>query len=90
MKSCFLRARLRGSRARLRAAILAAFAFALIAPASAEDAAAPKPCGGKDLAEGLDLSEARLARADDLVNSQGLLWRIERRRHHGRAELSDC
>ncbi|MGD0642361.1 MAG: TraB/GumN family protein [Roseiarcus sp.] len=78
MTSCLSRARLRGSRARLRAAILAAFALALVAPVSAEEADAPKPCVGKDLAHGVDLSKARLAHADDLVNSQGLLWRIER------------
>ncbi len=63
---------------RLRAALFAAFGFALAWPVFAEDAAAPKPCVGRDLAEGVDLGAARLARADDLVVSQGLLWRIER------------
>ncbi len=71
-------ARLRGSRARLRAVVLAAFAFALIHQARAEDAAEPAPCIGRDLAEGADLTQARLKRADDLVDSQGLLWRVER------------
>ncbi|MGD0187605.1 MAG: TraB/GumN family protein [Roseiarcus sp.] len=63
---------------RLRAALLAAFGFAFASPAFAEDAAAPKPCVGRDLAEGVDLRAARLARADDLVDSEGLLWRVER------------
>ncbi len=55
-------------------ALLAALAFA--APAFADDA--PKACAGHDLEPGLDLRDARLKRADDLVNAQGLLWRIER------------
>jgi hypothetical protein len=57
-----------------RAALVAALAFA--APALAEDA--PAPCAGRDLEQGADLREARLKRADDLVNSDGLLWRVER------------
>jgi hypothetical protein len=65
-------------RALLRAALLAAFGLALLPPALAEDAAALKACVGRDLAEGLDLAQARLKRADDLVDSQGLLWRVER------------
>lgn len=72
------RARLRGSRAPLRAALLAAVGLALVPAALAEDAAAPKPCVGRDLAEGVDLAQARLKRADDLVNAEGLLWRVER------------
>lgn len=68
----------RFARARLRAALLAGFAFALVQQARAEDAAGPAPCIGRDLAEGADLREARLKRADDLVDSQGLLWRVER------------
>jgi len=59
-----------------RAALLAALACALIGPAFAEDAA--PPCVGRDLERGADLREARLKRADDLVNGVGLLWRIER------------
>lgn len=59
---------------RWRAALVAAFAFA--APAWAEDA--PAPCAGRDLSQVEGLHEAELKRADDLVNAQGLLWRIER------------
>jgi uncharacterized protein YbaP (TraB family) len=58
------------------AALLAALLFAVIRPASAEDA--PAACVGRDLEQGADLREARLERADDLVNAQGLLWRVER------------
>ncbi len=65
-------------RRRLRAALLAAFGLALAPQARAEDVPAPAPCVGRDLAEGADLSEARLKRADDLVDAQGLLWRVER------------
>ena len=68
----------RSLRTRLRAALLAAFGFAFLPQAWAEDVAAPKPCVGRDLAEGADLREARLKRADDLVDAQGLLWRVER------------
>ena len=72
-----------GSQARLRAAVLGAgglafFGLALAPQARAEDAAAPAPCIGRDLAEGADLREARLKRADDLVDAEGLLWRVER------------
>jgi hypothetical protein len=66
------------SRARLRAALVAAFGLASFAPALAEDAAAPPPCSGRDLAAGADLREARLKRADDLLDAEGLLWRVER------------
>lgn len=72
------RARLRFRGARLRAAILAAFGLAFGSHALAEDAGAPRPCVGRDLAEGADLRQARLARADDLVDAEGLLWRVER------------
>ncbi len=65
-------------RALLRAALLAAFGLAFVPPALAEDAAALKACVGRDLAEGVDLTQARRERADDLVDSQGLLWRVER------------
>ena len=40
--------------------------------------ALPPACTGHDLAEGVDLRPALARRADDLVNGQGLLWRIER------------
>ncbi len=68
----------RSSRRRLRAAVFAAFGFACISPAAAEEPAAPTPCVGRDLAEGVDLGQARRDRADDLVDAEGLLWRVER------------
>ena len=45
-------------------------------PASA--APPPPACGGRDLTAGLDLAAARAARADELTDGQGLLWRVER------------
>jgi uncharacterized protein YbaP (TraB family) len=62
----------------LRLAPLVAVAlvgFALAAPAFAE---APPVCAGKDLTEIAGLAEARVKRADDLVNAEGLLWRIDK------------
>ena len=49
-------------------------------PASprAAESAPPPACGGRDIAAGLDLAAARAARADELSDDQGLLWRIER------------
>ena len=47
--------------------------FAL--PAAAE---APPVCRGKDLTEIAGLAEARAGRADDLVNADGLFWRIDK------------
>jgi uncharacterized protein len=38
----------------------------------------PKPCRGSDLTEVKGLAAAEAARADDLVNGDGLLWRIEK------------
>jgi uncharacterized protein YbaP (TraB family) len=38
----------------------------------------PKPCQGSDLTEVKGLATAEAARADDLVNGDGLLWRIEK------------
>jgi uncharacterized protein len=55
--------------------LAALLALGLAFAARAEETA---PCAGRDLAAGLDLTGARLKRADDLVNAQGLLWRIER------------
>jgi hypothetical protein len=60
-----------------RAGLLVALGFALAAPPAAADEP-PAACVGRDLAQGVDLSQARLKRADELVNSEGLLWRIER------------
>jgi uncharacterized protein YbaP (TraB family) len=59
------------------AALLVAFAFAAAGPAAA-DGAPPPACGGRDLAAGLDLTAAMAARADELTDAQGLLWRVER------------
>jgi uncharacterized protein len=59
------------------AALLALLALGLPLAARAEETA-PPPCGGRDLASGLDLGAARLKRANDLLNAEGLLWRIER------------
>jgi uncharacterized protein len=38
----------------------------------------PKPCPGSDLTQVQGLAAAEAARADDLVNGDGLLWRIEK------------
>ncbi len=51
-----------------------AFAFA-VAAAAAEP---PQACVGKDLTKVAGLAEASARRADDLVNADGLLWRIEK------------
>jgi uncharacterized protein len=53
-----------------------AFALALLAanPAVAD---APPACPGKDLTQVAGLAAARGKRADDLINGDGLLWRIE-------------
>ena len=40
---------------------------------------APPACRGKDLTHLAGLAAARAKRADDLVNADGLLWRIDRR-----------
>jgi hypothetical protein len=61
--------------ARLRAVVATLVLFASASAASAADAPA---CGGHDLAEGLDTGAARAAHADELTDSQGLLWRISR------------
>jgi hypothetical protein len=46
-----------------------------LSPAHAEP---PKACKGSDLTQVEGLVAAEAARADDLVNGDGLLWRIER------------
>jgi uncharacterized protein YbaP (TraB family) len=38
----------------------------------------PKPCQGSDLTQVKGLVAAEAARADDLINGDGLLWRIEK------------
>src|ERR1700733_16177652 len=58
---------------------LGAFAFligALTLPLA--HAEPPKPCQGSDLTQVEGLAAAEAARADDLVNGDGLLWRIEK------------
>jgi hypothetical protein len=42
------------------------------------EAEPPKACQGSDLAQVAGVAAADAARADDLVNGDGLLWRIER------------
>src|SRR5271157_5320840 len=56
--------------------ILTAGVFALLlgVPAAAE---APPVCQGKDLTHTAGLDAARAQRAGDLVNAEGLLWRID-------------
>ena len=61
-------------RSALRACILFVGALTL-SPAHAE---APKPCQGSDLINVDGLAAAEAARADDLINGDGLLWRIEK------------
>ena len=63
-----------------RAQAVFAFSFALLLAGGAGVAAAPDApaCGGHDLAAGLDIGAARAARADDLTDAQGLLWRVSR------------
>ena len=62
----------------LRRLCLAAAIVLAGATASVADDAKPQACDGRDLSAGLDLTAARAARADDLSDDQGLLWRIER------------
>jgi uncharacterized protein len=56
---------------------LGAFAFLIGAlTLSLVHAEPPKPCQGSDLTQVEGLAAAEAARADDLVNGDGLLWRI--------------
>ncbi len=57
-----------------RAAVLIGLALAA-APAFAE---ATPPCRGNDLSQIPGLAEARAKRADDLVDADGLFWRIDK------------
>ena len=58
---------------------LGAFAFLVGAlTLSLAHAEPPKPCQGSDLTQAEGLAAAEAARADDLVNGDGLLWRIEK------------
>ena len=60
------------------AALLAAFTLGAAHFVAAAESATPPACGGRDIAAGLDLAAARAARADELTDGQGLLWRVER------------
>ena len=60
------------------AALLVVFAFGPAGYAAAAESAPPPACVGRDIAAGLDLAAARAARADELTDGQGLLWRLER------------
>jgi hypothetical protein len=66
------------SRCAAVAALLAAFTLGAAPRATAAESAPPPACGGRDIAAGLDLAAARAARAADLTDGQGLLWRVER------------
>ena len=58
---------------------LGAFAFLIGAlTLSLAHAEPPKPCQGSDLTKVDGLAAAEAARADDLINGDGLLWRIEK------------
>src|SRR5271165_377431 len=54
-----------------------AFALALLA-ATRAGAEAPPPCEGKDLTHLAGLAEARAKRTEDLVDADGILWRVEK------------
>jgi uncharacterized protein YbaP (TraB family) len=63
----------------LRRSALSACAFFVGAlTLSLAHAEPPKPCHGSDLTQVEGLAAAESARADDLVNGDGLLWRIEK------------
>jgi uncharacterized protein YbaP (TraB family) len=57
-----------------------ALAFALAAPVlvTGPASAAPPPCKGRDLSNSADVKPDLVAHADDLVNGEGLLWRVEK------------
>jgi uncharacterized protein len=58
---------------------LRACAFVLgVLTLSLAEAEPPKACQGSDLTQVAGVAAANAARADDLVNGDGLLWRIER------------
>src|SRR5271166_7097 len=63
-------------KTRMRILALCAFAFAFAVAAAAAEP--PRACAGKDMTEVAGLAEASARRADDLINADGLLWRIEK------------
>jgi uncharacterized protein YbaP (TraB family) len=62
----------------LRRSALSTCAFLVGALTLSLAHAEPKPCQGSDLTKVEGLAVAESARADDLVNGDGLLWRIEK------------
>ena len=63
----------------IRRSALSACAFLLgVLALSLAEAEPPTACQGSDLTTVEGLAAARAARADDLTNSDGLLWRIEK------------
>jgi uncharacterized protein len=63
----------------LRRLALRACAFLLgVLTLSLAEAEPPKACQGSDLTQVAGVAAAHAARADDLVNGDGLMWRIER------------
>ena len=63
----------------IRRLALSACAFLLgVLTLSLAQAEPPKACQGSDLTQVEGLAAAETARADDLVNGDGLLWRIEK------------
>ena len=63
----------------IRRPALGACAFLLgLLTAFLAQAEPPKACQGSDLAEAAGVAQAESARADDLLNSDGLMWRIEK------------
>ena len=63
----------------IRRLALSACAFLLgVLTLSLAEAEPPKPCQGSDLTQVEGLAATHSARADDLVNGDGLLWRIEK------------
>ena len=63
----------------MRRSALTACAFAIgFVTLSLAHAEPPNPCQGSDLTQVQGLAAAEAARADDLVNGDGLLWRIDK------------
>ena len=63
----------------MRGSALIAFALLLgILTFARAEAGGPEACRGEDLTQVEGLAAAEAKRADDLVNAEGLLWRIEK------------
>jgi uncharacterized protein len=63
---------------RIRLTLSASACFLGALTLSLAHAEPPKPCQGSDLTQVEGLAAAEATRADDLVNGDGLLWRIEK------------